>query len=430
MASPAPTPDAFILAAKHCEIGILEALTETCDVVTTISQLVHELQRERALSNIHLVSHGERLVAQRQQQIERCRDHEVRLRHLLSRRYLSAPPGHTSMPLLNTIALVLQGMDGLPDLRNRISGLAMGPEDATFAFRRLIAGLLSVVFHAADVASEPAITRTLVALFNFMQGKEYAGQERAWGSIGFATGQFNREWGARIDQLQELQNRSFEDFHRFAGDAPRQQWHAHEADTCNRDLDRLRALIGRLCQGHSIDSEISEVWYEVATRRIDGLRTIETALTQSLQQTCREQLAKARHDLRFQQSRLSDLVHHQTPLTLLFDTRALPFTDHFQRRDIASPEQARSVYELMLGQAEQIKQMEDALEEARRALRERKQIEKAKGLLMRQLGLNEEQAYARMRENAMRNNQRLAELAAALIEAAETAGGKPRTKNE
>lgn len=421
MASPAPTSDAFILAAKQCEIGILEELTETCDVVTAISELVHELQRERALSNIHLVSHGERLVPQRRQQIERCRHQEDRLRHLLSRRYLNHPPGHTGMPLLNTIALVLQGMDGLPALRNKISDLGMSPEDATFAFRRLIAGLLSVVFHAADVASEPIITRTLVALFNFMQGKEYAGQERAWGSIGFATGQFNREWGERIEQLQELQNRSFEDFRRFIDEALETQWRAHEADACNTDLNRLRSLIERLCQGDSIDSEISEVWYEVATRRIDGLRAIETALTAALQQTCREQLTRARHDLRSQQSRLSDLVHHQTPLTLLFDTRALPFTDHFQRRDIGSPEQARSVYELMLGQAEQIKQMEEALEDARRTLRERKQIEKAKGLLMSELGLSEEQAYARMREKAMRNNQKLAELAVTLIDAADAA---------
>lgn len=34
---------------------------------------------------------------------------------------------------------------------------------------------------AADVAADPAVSRLLVALFNLMQGKEFAGQERADG---------------------------------------------------------------------------------------------------------------------------------------------------------------------------------------------------------------------------------------------------------
>ncbi|MGO1234357.1 MAG: ANTAR domain-containing response regulator, partial [Marinobacter sp.] len=85
----------------------------------------------------------------------------------------------------------------------------------------------------------------------------------------------------------------------------------------------------------------------------------------------------------------------------------------------APPDLARSVYDLVRGQAEHIKQMSDELDEARRALTDRKQIERAKGLLMHNLKLTEEQAFRRMQKRAMEQNTRLAEVAESLIEAAE-----------
>ena len=43
----------------------------------------------------------------------------------------------------------------------------------------MIALLLAVGFEAADTAADPETSRALIALVNFAQGKEYAGQERA-----------------------------------------------------------------------------------------------------------------------------------------------------------------------------------------------------------------------------------------------------------
>ena len=79
-----------------------------------------------------------------------------------------------------------------------------------------MAGLLTVIFEAADIASDPTITRTLVALFNFMQGKEYAGQERAWGAIGFAETHFDKRLCEKLCTLQQAQLHHFSVFQEFA----------------------------------------------------------------------------------------------------------------------------------------------------------------------------------------------------------------------
>jgi response regulator NasT len=60
----------------------------------------------------------------------------------------------------------------------------------------------------------------------------------------------------------------------------------------------------------------------------------------------------------------------------------------------------------------------EELQRARQALEERKVVERAKGILMKDRALTEEQAYALLRKTAMNANRRLADVAQSLITAA------------
>ena len=62
--------------------------------------------------------------------------------------------------------------------------------------------------------------------------------------------------------------------------------------------------------------------------------------------------------------------------------------------------------------------MERELDAARNELAERKLIDKAKGILMRTKGINEQDAYALLRKTAMNQNRKIAEIAQSLITAA------------
>ena len=58
------------------------------------------------------------------------------------------------------------------------------------------------------------------------------------------------------------------------------------------------------------------------------------------------------------------------------------------------------------------------LKQAETSLKERKIIERAKGLLMQQRSCSEDEAYSALRKLAMQRNKRLAEIAASVIDAA------------
>ena len=65
------------------------------------------------------------------------------------------------------------------------------------------------------------------------------------------------------------------------------------------------------------------------------------------------------------------------------------------------------------------KRLRDELKEAKNELSERKQVDRAKGILMADHGFSEEEAYKRMRSMAMSKGKRIAEIAEAIIFAKE-----------
>ena len=82
------------------------------------------------------------------------------------------------------------------------------------------------------------------------------------------------------------------------------------------------------------------------------------------------------------------------------------------------PESLRPVIDLAIAQFGTVRRLRLELETTRRALEERKLIDRAKGILMRARGLSEDEAYALLRKTAMDQKKKMAEVAGALVTAA------------
>ncbi len=80
-------------------------------------------------------------------------------------------------------------------------------------------------------------------------------------------------------------------------------------------------------------------------------------------------------------------------------------------------ERLKPVLDAAIARFQMISQMRLELAETRRALEERKVIDRAKGVLMKARGVEEEEAYALLRKAAMDQGRRVAEVAEALVTA-------------
>jgi len=83
-----------------------------------------------------------------------------------------------------------------------------------------------------------------------------------------------------------------------------------------------------------------------------------------------------------------------------------------------SNEKLKPVMDAAIARFEEFKALRAELNEANLKLSERKVIEKAKGLLMKQRGIDEDAAYTLLRNMAMKQNIRLATLAEQVVQAA------------
>jgi len=81
-----------------------------------------------------------------------------------------------------------------------------------------------------------------------------------------------------------------------------------------------------------------------------------------------------------------------------------------------------SAIDVALAQFDETSRLLKERDRAATALAERKIIERAKGIIMKQRGLDENAAYKFMRQAAMNKNLRLGQLAASIIEAEELLG--------
>ncbi|WP_171172773.1 ANTAR domain-containing response regulator [Ruegeria sp. HKCCA0370] len=80
-------------------------------------------------------------------------------------------------------------------------------------------------------------------------------------------------------------------------------------------------------------------------------------------------------------------------------------------------ERIKPVIDTAIARFQVLRQMRTELAETRRALEERKVIDRAKGLLMKAKGVSEDEAYALLRKTAMNQNRRVAEVSEALVTA-------------
>jgi response regulator NasT len=77
--------------------------------------------------------------------------------------------------------------------------------------------------------------------------------------------------------------------------------------------------------------------------------------------------------------------------------------------------QLKPAVELALANFEKSQQLEGKLLHANEALESRKLVERAKGILMRQTGIDEETAYLRLQKTARNENRKLVDVARAII---------------
>ncbi|EJW11732.1 Methyl-accepting chemotaxis protein [Rhodovulum sp. PH10] len=242
-------------------------VTEVVELAPTISNLVHELQKERGASSAFAATKGKVFA----DVVPRQRKETDAVLALYRERAAatSAAPVFTEALRANGEAL-----DGLSTLRDRIDGFALdGIEVArryTVAIDRLL-GTLDMMVTLTDVGT---IARAAVVYSAIARAKEFAGLERAAGARGFGAGKFTPENFTLFVQFAARQDGRLS-LVRSVGDAEmRAALDRFTASAVARGIDPFRRAADSSLDTGRIEGADARDWWTASTARIDALKTL------------------------------------------------------------------------------------------------------------------------------------------------------------
>lgn len=367
----------WLAQAKLLRKQQLCKLAQTGALVGRISHLAHMLQCERGASNVWLCSQGALYAPE-------CKASRALVdEQLLAFGQALGSPMAAGAALCERVASALETLEQLPALRESIISRTIPAAGAMEHYGRALRQLLSIVPRLNDSIDDPQIAGRFVALYSLMQGKELAGQERALGAIGFTQGYFSDEMRQTLVDRIDGQQACFEVF--LSLTPPTLQEH-FTLSVPGVETEQLRR---QACtrQPAADKGELALRWFSLQTARLEQLRAQEELLIADLMTAVDELITRAdEHPLR---AALPDepLAHYP----------------------------ARPLLPLVRQQAQEIEQLSRQLASMRDSIEERKIIDKAKSVLMAHQQMSEEQAWCRLRKMAMDKNQRMVDIARALL---------------
>lgn len=408
------SPDQTIILSKERHIAELEQLSACTSFVETLGLIIHQLQAERGASCLYLASRGQRFATERIEILEQNLELEKKFSEALQLHL--AQNSLANAKQLTLTSWILLGFGQLKTLRAQVTLLKISFPDCIQSFNRLIGSLIALIFEITDNTGNSKISTYLLALYNLVQGKEFAGQERAFGSYIFGSGKMQLEHQQKLIELIALQDRHFELFCQFSGNQLHQDWQTiMQSEICRRHQQLREKLISAHDQ-QTLQRREADFWFDVCSSRLSEIWRIQCQLIKVMHQAVQNLVVQAKKDLEITRLKLAQLgqnAEKTAEVDSAFFNLTIPVENaySFLGHDNAQPYPIESMFALLQQQSQQISEIENELIETKKALSERKLIERAKGVVMSTQNISEVEAYKWLRSTAMDQNRKIIDIA-------------------
>jgi methyl-accepting chemotaxis protein len=268
----------LIIAQQLSAVRQADQLSRLSGLSARLSDLVHELQKERGMSALFIGSRGQQMGAELQSQRRDTDRRIAEVRQTLETVSLA----DYSAELRKSVDTAIAGLSDLDARRGDISAMRLAGPDSFRFYTGLIGHLLSVPQEAVKVSSSPQVSANLLAYFNFLSAKERAGQERATGSAGFAAGQFTPAQYRTLLTVLADQAAFLNAFQAYATPSQRQAADQALSGALTAEAYRLRDIAVAAGPERPLSGVNARDWFKATTDRIDVMKTVEDLLQRDL----------------------------------------------------------------------------------------------------------------------------------------------------
>jgi methyl-accepting chemotaxis protein len=261
------------LVEKYSSYSKTAAVSRLAEAIPSVTALIHELQRERGLSAGFISTKGQSFADPLRTQ-RQASDREIAVWLKQGGELRGNSP-----KVSDDVEKAQKILAELASTRQSVDALAIPATKAAEYFSNSIAAQLSLIDRMSDMSDEGRIVHQSIALAAQVRRKEFAGQERATGSVGFGAGEFAQPVYLNFLRLKTVQDSQAALFRRNA----RQEQVAFVENTLKGpvvdELTRLREIgAAAPFNPSAVKTVAGPQWFEAATKYIDLLKSIEGRL--------------------------------------------------------------------------------------------------------------------------------------------------------
>lgn len=255
----------------------MDKLQQLGEVSVKISNVVHELQKERGASSLYLGSKGEKfgkdLTKQRLDTDEKIKELQSFLKNFEASLF-----GDEMMDGLNR---ALNRLTLMNKTREDIGILNISPDKTIEYYTATIDSLLRIAAYIPKVSTHTEISNIISAYVNISHAKEMAGRERAALSNVFAADSFTPEMFKRLSASVAAQDIHIQLFLSFATDEQKEFYLNKMSGESANESARLRGIAFERANQQGIGIN-PEHWFTIQTGKINLLKEVEDKVSKDL----------------------------------------------------------------------------------------------------------------------------------------------------
>ncbi|UTW59741.1 nitrate- and nitrite sensing domain-containing protein [Kordiimonas sp. SCSIO 12603] len=267
---------AFNAASTYSEAA---ALSQLSHYAPSVSNLVHELQKERGRSAGFIGSEGAGDSQRNMNNQRKVTDAKLALFQSTTSDFDSAAFGND---FSNLITKAQNSLKSLSKTRKSINDGQLSVGQMAGYYTGTIAELLDIIKSMALLSRDADISREITSYIGLLEQKERAGQERAMGNNGFSKGTFPTNIYNRFVGLIEAQNAFMGTFKDYSSAEVAAMYDRTVAGTAVRRVQQMR--------DHALETKgiISNTdytapeWFEQITAKINLLKQVEDFANQTI----------------------------------------------------------------------------------------------------------------------------------------------------
>jgi methyl-accepting chemotaxis protein len=268
-----------------------EAIGAVADQIIVITTLIHELQRERGVTDAFISSAGQSFGDAMRSQ-----------RPLSDKAIATWQQGvtdfariHAGTNFANEIDGARTKLGGLASLRAKVDKFEITAEEVQDAYRAILSNLASSIDQIGELSDNTSIVREAITLGSQVRRKEWAAQERAAGMVGLNEGNFNALNFFTFIRTRTVQDSQAAAFRRNATQA-QIDFVENTLKATFAEMNRLRTIAYASPFDKTLKGLTPTQWYEASSKYLDALKITEDKLAGDFSKTVQAAVSQARRD--------------------------------------------------------------------------------------------------------------------------------------